>query len=360
MKRVFFVFIFLLCLLSLPIFAQESNPFGELEDYLPEDVYDYVTKEEMAELEEGQFSPNLLFSRLISLWNSVAPTLASSFLRFVGMLLFFAAFRHLFSAEKTGADLAASLTFSVYAYSTLLPLLTACKAVTEALHQLMSAFAPTVTALYLLGGNHTAAATQGSLLAWFLAVMQEIVSALFLPLAQGLLSLTMLGQFCNNSAFFTLSQRIKRALTWGIGIFFGVLALVMGYQSSIAQAADRFATRGLKFALGSFLPFAGGALSESTRALLGGLSLIKSSAGIVGILCIFGVVAPPIVTLLCHLFFFSMTALVADWFGCQKESAFLTQICEVLKFLLLFLVAYALFLVFFLTLFLNSTAAYSA
>jgi stage III sporulation protein AE len=359
MKRVFLVLAVLLCLLCVPIFAQESNPFGSLQEYLPKEAYDYVTEEELAQLQEGNLSPNLFFSRLISLWNTVAPTLASSFLRLVGMLLFFAAFRHLFQSEKSGADLAASVTFSIYSYSILLPLLSTCKAVTDALHALMNAFAPTVTALYLLGGNQTAAATQGSLLAWFLAVMQQIIASLFLPLAHALLSFIMLGQFCENSSFFTLSQHIRRILTWGVGIFFGILALVMGYQSSIAQAADRFATRGLKFVFGSFLPYAGGAISESTRALLGGLSLIISSAGVVGILCIFGIVAPPIVTLLCHLFFFSFASLVAQWFGCQKESVFLTQIGEVLKFLLLFLVSYAIFLIFFLTLFLNSTVAYA-
>ncbi len=362
MKRALISLAFVLLLLTIPAFAQE-NPFGKTEDYLPNEVYDYLTKEDIADLEAGRGDAIWLFSRLTSLWNTVAPNLTKSLCQILGMLILFGTFRAL-RKENLASDgvfsVASTLAFALYLYTMLQNVWQTCYAAMTAMHRMMTALTPTVTALYLLGGNATTASVQASLLAWFLGVMQQLLSSFFLPMLQLLTGFVMLGHFCDGNAFFTLTQRLRRGLTWAVGIFFGIFALVLGYQTSITQAADKLTARGLKFAFGAFLPFAGGALAESVRTLLSSLSLLKSVAGTVGILCVLMAILPPLVMLLCHLAAYAVLGIVADWFGCQKESALLTQMGEILKFLVLFLIAHFLFFLFFLTLFARSQGAYAA
>ncbi len=357
---VLFVLFFGVVALSPTLFAQNS-PFGTASDYLPNEVYDYLTQEDVKALEESRSDVGAIFSRIRSIWDAVQPQLTQAFCQMLGLLLLFGAFRVLHGvADSDFMTTVSALAFSLYTYQLLSDLWEQAYAAMQSMHQIMTVLTPTVTTLYLLGGNETTAIVQGSLLTWFLGIMQTVMTNLFLPAVQILMGLTFVGRVTGGSAYGSLTLRLRRGLTWAIGIFFGILALVLGYQTSIAASADRIGAKTLKFAFGSLIPVAGGAISESVRILLGSLSVLRSVTGTVGILCVMGIILPPVVITLCQMLLFSILSFIAERFGCQAEGAFFSQLGEILKLILLFLVAYALFFVFFLTLFSNSTAAYHA
>jgi stage III sporulation protein AE len=140
--------------------------------------------------------------------------------------------------------------------------------------------------------------------------------------------------------------------------FFGFLALILGYQSTIAAGADTLGARTVKFTVGSTVPLVGGALAESVRTLAGSIAVLRATVGTVGILCVVAILLQPLLLLWAHQLFFGVLGAVGGLLNCPKQGEFFVRMQELLKFAWSLMLACGLFFLFLFSVFARSAVAY--
>ena len=86
---------------------------------------------------------------------------------------------------------------------------------------------------------------------------------------------------------------------WTLGLVTTVFIGVTSIQSIIGTSVDTVGVKAAKFAASSMIPVVGGAMSDAYSTMMGSLSLIKSSVGVIGIVIILVTVLKPDVMVVC-------------------------------------------------------------
>lgn len=90
-----------------------------------------------------------------------------------------------------------------------------------------------------------------------------------------------ISQKVNLSGFCELINKVvKWVLTFTMSVFTAILTM----QSIITSSADSAGTKATRFAISSFVPLVGGALSEAYQTVRGCMSMLKSGVGVFAIL----------------------------------------------------------------------------
>jgi len=139
---------------------------------------------------------------------------------------------------------------------------------------------------------------------------------------------------------------------WAIfGITFSFL---MGIQTVLAKSADSLGARTARFALGSFVPVAGGFLSEAYSTVTEGLGFVRQTAGAGGILLILLLLLPGLVPLLLHKLALALSACMAEMLGEEPLRALLAEIGGIVDLLMGVMLVTGLFFLLAVILFMKS------
>ncbi len=360
MKKRWILFLLCFLLLLFPVYAEE-NPFGSAQDHLPSEVLEELPPQTVEKMEQGDAGIQLLFEKIGSLVGDLSPGFAAAFGQCLGLLILCAAIKALPTAENgQTVSFVSTLAFSLLGCRWVITLWETVQAAMESMYHMMTAMLPVITSLLLLGGNESGAGVQGSILALVLGIMDRMLTKGFLPLLSVLLALTIVSSFLSSVPFASLLERLRRLFLWGIGLFYGLVTLVLTYQTVIASAKDNLTAKTLKFAIGNSVPIVGGAMGESVRTLISGLSLLRGTVGGAGILALCYLVLPPLLGLLSYRILFSTMDLLSAAFGCPQVQGIFCKFGELLRFALALLLGSALFFVLMLILFATSQAAFAA
>jgi stage III sporulation protein AE len=109
-----------------------------------------------------------------------------------------------------------------------------------------------------------------------------------------------------------------------IGYVFGFVTLclsaVLMFQGMIAKSADSLAMRGIKFAVGQFVPFVGGAVNEALSTIMGGIGKIRTATGVFGAVIVCLIAAMPVIRVLLHKMFLELVSVCAGILGLPSEN----------------------------------------
>ncbi len=172
---------------------------------------------------------------------------------------------------------------------------------------------PVAEGICLLGGGVTESrvARVGMMLA--LTVVEEIAGRILVPASSALLGLTAVGSSGGFAASFAAGLRKMILRAWQILTLSA--AFLLGTQSSLARSADSLGMRWTKFALSSFVPVAGGALSEAWGAMSAGVRFLRGAGGIGGILALTAAAVPAAAPLLLWQWTFGLGRFAAGALG---------------------------------------------
>lgn len=135
------------------------------------------------------------------------------------------------------------------------------------------------------GGLTSAAALYTGTIA-FDAILGKLVSRLLVPLVYMYLALSVGGCALGEDLLKRLRDLIKWLVTWclknSLYIFTGYLSIT----GVVAGATDATKLKATKLTISSAVPVVGGILSDASEAVLVGAGLVKSAAGIYGLLAI--------------------------------------------------------------------------
>ena len=115
-----------------------------------------------------------------------------------------------------------------------------------------------------------------------------------------------------------LSEGIKKAVIWGLGLIMTVFLGILSVQSIITASADNAAMKTLKFAVSSAVPIVGGAVSDALSTVSGSLALMRTGIGGFGIAAGVCLLAPPVISAACYSFSLFAAGVISDIFGCGQ------------------------------------------
>ncbi len=330
--RAVFSLVVLFFLLATPIFATDSAL--QVESYLPKEAQDYVEDSTLQSLQQGGAGLSWLLKKIAQQMQNGLPTLLPTFATTIGGILIYCALSGLLpNKEHTPFfSVASRLALALPCAGASLVLWGQAREALGVLCKTMTAFAPGLTAALLVGGNQQGAMVQGSMFALVLSLLELFLWKLLVPLFSVLLVATVLGGACADTTLHRSTALLRRCFVWIFSCFFGLVALVLGYQTTIAAGADSLGARTAKWVLSSTIPVVGGALGESVRTLSGSVTLLRGTMGAVGILCVGSILLPVLVALLLQQIFYLLLGVVCDLLDAPELCSFFASMNELIRF----------------------------
>ena len=160
-----------------------------------------------------------------------------------------------------------------------------------------SACVPLFVAMLVAAGNVSSAGTSAAFISAVSDICERVFAGVVLPMTAASASLSFAESVFSESSRFTLSSLVRKAAVWITVSVSSVASFIFGVQSLLSGAADTAGLKTVKFAVGSFVPFVGGALGDTVSFLAAGAKSVKSVAGVILLVILFAVMLSPLVTL---------------------------------------------------------------
>ena len=362
MKKALFLFAFLLPAFLFPLRVSADggeNPFSALLDALPEEIREELPDDCLTEMEKGENADGAVLSSLFSLtdWKerilstvseALSPLLSVFSSIFAALLVSSAAGFAAGEGEKTGLSSFLMLFFTLIAAEKLGREWEAAIGAMDSMTVFLRSVLPALLGLEAAsGGIVTAAAEEATLLA-VPALIGETAAALT-PVLQGMMAFSLLGVLTDGEGGDGLLGTVGKTVSGILVLLTALLGLFLSGQRIVTAGTDGMLNRTVRFAVGNFVPFVGGAAGESVSVMLGSALYLKSAVGGVAAAAVLFIVLKPTVSLLLTRFALSLSALAAGILGSAKAKKLLSGFSAVTD-----LAAAALFTATVLTLFLIS------
>ncbi len=369
MLKKFMVFLFFLLFFAFHIYAYDvtytentidTKPILEL---IPEEIKEYFPDGFMEGEDAVSAAKNVSFSGftsfLINMLQSTLKPFTKTFSSLLGVIIISSMIntaKNSITNENMAKvlNLVTILSVSLVSYNILNDVWKNVEYFMRNMDVLLGALLPVMTLLYTMGGNVSTAVVNSSGTAILLSVMNVICQYGLFPVLKILYGLSLAMSVGGFKGIEGISKSVRTVVTVVLSGLMSVLSIFLLFKTNLAVATDSVTVRTVKFA-GSFIPVIGSALGDSIRSIMSGLSLIKSSAGFVGIMIILFITFPVLVNITANKLSFSFANGIAELLGCEKEGQLLKEFSSLLNFALAITVVVSVLFVFELTIFINTS-----
>ncbi len=351
----FLFFLTLVALLSLPVRA-ENDP-AETTDTpavtMPPDytaIPDALPPELAEQLPDGLFSDSadqaLAAAQTLTDWHYLLSALLSAVgLRLadavgmlasvLGLLLLSAVLTRLREGLGGGEMLTFCLRLAVYTAlaTTTAGMVSTVQTYFSAMDKMAAALLPAMGALYALGGNIGAAAVSGEGMAAFLAVCRYVSTSVTPPVCALCMAFSLMDALGTRLTLASLSAQIKKWYTGLLALVMFLLSVGLTTGSLLSNRADTWGMRGVKYAVGNWIPVVGGALGGTLGQVAAGVSLMRSICGISGVVLLALLLLPTLVELLLFRAVLNGGVTAAGLLGCDGEARLLGEIASLYGYL---------------------------
>lgn len=336
-KTVFFLVFALFFLIAFPISATSSlydeenfevTVPKEIEEYLPRDFLEAGVDDLYRTLDFNFFSE--VGVKLIA---AAVPKATKDFAKMLGLLLVAAclgALKESFSSSalKSVLSLVNMLCVAGAVFTVTETAFSLAETFISSLSAFLSVLLPVMTALMIAGGQVTTAAVMTSVVSTALSVLETITAGTLFPLVRICLCLSAVSSVFGTVGIGNLVPMLRRIVSYVFGFVTLCLSAVLTFQSIITRSADSLAMRGIKFAVGSFVPFVGGAVNEALSTVMGGVGLIRASTGIVGAVSVCILAALPIIQILLQKMFLELLVICASLLRLDGEGKLIAEMAS--------------------------------
>lgn len=284
----------------------EEN-WKEVLDFLPEDI-----REEAADLNpaEGEGLDDKIgfrywIERILSSAGDILDGFLPSMLPLFSMLLVISAVE--MSIEITPESglrkpfrLLTTLASSVLLFGITERIMTGAAAYLDRICGVMNLLTPVMEGLYLAGGNLTQKAVTTEAVMLAVTLVGNFSGKLLAPLTNLLFTLSCMSGVCSDVKIGGFTGGLRKTIMrlWQFGTL--LFSFLLSVQTILAKSADSLAAKTARFAIGSFIPMAGGVIAEAFSTLKEGISVLKNAAGIGGIIVLLLIMVPGILPLILY------------------------------------------------------------
>ena len=339
MKRITLIIaeVLIIAISLCPQLSAAENGIYELEDSIPRDVAEYLPEEvfsgdanESTEALTKISGLAFILKYILRILTGSFPKVLPAFFSLLGIAVMCGTLKTFTANMKTSVGECASVCISFCLASIVFGIQYLIVRATEEylvkIATVMRSMIPVMSAIYTAGGNFSSASANGCGMLVFLSVSELVLSNVLLPMVKICFALFFAGLISGNLGFGGVGEAVKKAAVFFLTFIASVIGAVTAFQSVLSQSADNAASRIVKFSLGSFVPIVGSALSDTVRSMSTGLSLVKNSVGIFGIVIIVLIALPPLIFAFLHKFSFFILSAVSGMLGCEREARFFTEV----------------------------------
>ena len=178
-------------------------------------------------------------------------------------------------------------------------------------------------ALAAQGGITKSSAIYGAT-ALFDAVLSSAVSQLLVPLLYVFLCICVCCSLFSQPLLNEMRKFIKWLITWGLKTILYVFTGYISITGVVGGTADAAALKATKLTISGAVPVVGNILSDASEAVLVSAGIMKSSAGIYGLLAMIALWIGPFIQIGIQYLMIKLTAGITEMFG-QKQMAGLVK-----------------------------------
>ena len=328
---------------------------GEIADKLPEGLVS-GEKEDINAAAEDLIAPAAILGMLIDSLSigieNAAPTLA-----LVLGIVILSAILNSFASENGGLTRAVEGCIRLCTFTAISGIAVRCveslSLYFERLFSAVAGFLPLSAALYAMGGNLTTAANSSTVLGITLTVCQFFCTKTVIPVFCISLCTSMLSALGSqgSSAGSAVSGLLRKWYTTALAFVMMILTCSLGGSTLLSSRADNMAMRGAKFAVSSFIPVSGGAVSSTLGNLAASVELLRGSIGVIGIVIIIMMLLPTVIELALLRGVFALGSFCASTLGSASEARLLSELDSLYGYLegiavlsaVIFIIAFGVF-----------------
>lgn len=198
----------------------------------------------------------------------------------------------------------------------------------------MNLFLPVMEAVTLSGGSISEKSVQAATITLGVTLIGNFNAYVMTPLISALFSLAAVSMISGDTGMGGMVTAFRRFVNrlWQISAI--LFSFLLGIQTILAKGADNLAAKGAKFAIGSFIPIAGGMLSEVFTTLREGLTFVRGVCGVGGIVVILLFTLPALVPVVLFKLSLSISKTASEILKCDALTPMLAECCGIVDFML--------------------------
>ena len=207
------------------------------------------------------------------------------------------------------------------------------KASIEDMGVFMKSLIPMLSVLSASEGRVISASVLHTEILTAIAISSYITENVILPLLYASFALKFINNMTGSKSLTNLSVMVDRFMRRILGFTLLIFTAVLSLSGFAAGTAENMGIKTARFAVGTFVPVAGGALADSVSAITASMGMIKNSAGIAGIIAILLIAAYPVIKCAAVSFIYNLTGAVLEPVCDTRLSKAVTSVGEVMGML---------------------------
>lgn len=176
---------------------------------------------------------------------------------------------------------------------------------------------PVLTAALAAQGGTASSAALYTATAMFNAILTTAISKLVVPMLYIYLCLCVANRAIGEELLKKLRDLIKWVMTWSMKIILYVFTGYIGITGVVSGTADASAVKAAKLAISGVVPVVGNILSDASEAILVSAGVMKSAAGVYGLLAIAAVCVGPFLQIGVQYLMLKLSAAICSVFGAK-------------------------------------------
>lgn len=195
----------------------------------------------------------------------------------------------------------------------------------------MMSYVPVYASLIITSGSPAAGTAYYVVLFSLCEIITLVASRLIIPSMSIVTALSIAGAINPTFSFDKISRGVKKVILWILGVLMTVMIAVLSVQSIIGISGDTVAGKAVKFAVSSFVPFVGGAVSDAYSTVKSSLGIIRSGIGGFGIIVILYIAIKPIASVAVIKLAVSACEVIADMFDEKSIASLMSSLSSVIS-----------------------------
>ncbi len=201
----------------------------------------------------------------------------------------------------------------------------------------MLLYVPVLTGVMISSGQTLSAGSYNFMMVTLGDTISQIASRLLVPMLNMVLAVAIVSSISPKLNLSGVSDMFNKVVKWVLEFVMAIFVSLLTIQTFVSTSVDNIGTKSMRFAISSFVPIVGGALSDAYTTVFSCLKLLKSGVGAFAILASGFIFLPPIIECFIWLASLGICASISDIFGLIQISKMLRSSSKIVSTMLVIL-----------------------
>lgn len=193
---------------------------------------------------------------------------------------------------------------------------------------------PVMTAALAAQGGVTASAALYTGTVFFSSVLISAITKLLIPMIYIYVCICIANSALQEGLLLKISSFIKWLMTWFLKIILYVFTGYISITGVVNGTADAAALKAAKITISGFIPVIGGIISDASESILVSASIMRSAAGIYGVLAMIAICVGPFIKIGVQYLMLKACAGICGLFGTKKTVSLIGDFSAAMGFVL--------------------------